>query len=97
MAAGCATSSWQKPGVDAVTLNQDLSDCQRSAQVTASQFALASPRSTAPMLITTPSGATAMQTTPMPGTMPDPAVAQQYTVDCMHRKGYQLVRERPER
>jgi hypothetical protein len=46
------------------------------------------------MLITTPGGVTAMQTAPMPGTTSDPAVVQQYTVDCMHRKGYELVRAR---
>jgi hypothetical protein len=92
--SGCANMTWEKPGVDAVASGRDLAECQRIAQLDASRMALASPIPAAPTIITSPSGAASIQTTPLPLSTQDPTLAQQYTMDCMRKKGYALVKGR---
>jgi hypothetical protein len=92
--AGCAPLDWQKPGADADAAGLDLAECQRIGQLTASRMGLAAALPSAPMIITTPSGATAVQSAPMSPAGSDPTLAQQYTADCMHKKGYSLVKSK---
>jgi hypothetical protein len=88
---GCVTMAWQRPDTDAAVASKDLQECQRLGQVQASRMSLASPIPSTPALISSPAGAV-MQAPPLPFSTPDPTLAQQFTIDCMHKKGYGLVR-----
>src|SRR3954471_4410351 len=92
--AGGAHLSWEKPGTDPKAASVDLAECQRVARLDASRMALGSPIPAAPTVITSPSGATALQTAPLPLSTQDPTLAQQFTMDCMRDKGYALVKDR---
>jgi hypothetical protein len=92
--AGCAPMSWHRPDTDAAATAQDFEDCQRIGHLNASQVALASPQPSAPVVITTPSGATAVQSSPLPVRGLDPTLALQVTTECMRKKGYTLVRSK---
>jgi len=89
--AGCAGAAWEKQGADEQVMNQDLQDCRRVAEISSFRFGFG-PFNTTPNVIVTPAGPTTTFQTPAATAYPDPVLVQDFTSDCMRKKGYALVR-----
>ena len=89
LSAGCADMRWEKPGVDAAVLDQDLQQCTQRARLDARREE--TPRLDSALVFRAdPSG--------RPVVVPNPARDDRYLVEhdfvnaCMRGKGYVLAR-----
>lgn len=88
LVAGCAESRWEKPGVDAATLDQDLVQCTQQARLDARREE--TPRLDSALVFRAdPTG--------RPVVVPNAARDDRYLVEhdfvnaCMRGKGYELA------
>ena len=89
--AGCSNLQWQKAGAGPDAASLDESECTRLSRLQSSSMAMTMPPSPPPAVLATPGGTTIVGGGPMPLFAPDPTLSQQYALDCMHQRGYQLV------
>ena len=91
VASGCAGVAWEKQGADEHVVSRDLQDCRSAAEVSSFRFGFG-PFNTTPNVIITPAGPATTFQTPAATAYPDPVLVQDFTSDCMRKKGYELVR-----
>jgi hypothetical protein len=87
--AGCAAMSWQKPGVDSMTADNDLASCRGQAAVKSYPLVASSN-----MYLPAPWANNNLPYPTWPGYTSDKLMAEtDFTTECMRRLGYRLERK----
>jgi hypothetical protein len=90
--AGCAQVAWHRDGTSPALANSDLESCRRQGRLHSLQLGMLG--TPVPNVTVDPVRPSATVQMPSPVPTRDAVAEQEFTMSCMRKKGYELVRVR---